>query len=139
MKKTILATILLLKFTSSFSQTNVQNKIPDSIPIFTTLEYMPKYRAGAKELNAFFTKNFDFNKCQNFKSSFEFIVTPEGKIMEIKKLSSENNCGDELISKILFETSGYWIPGSLNGVNKYVQARMIIEVSSKDIQIKMLN
>jgi protein TonB len=105
--------------------------IVESDPVYDSVDVMPEYKGGMKELFAFMGNNVKYpkqsaNEGVEGKCMVEFVVTKTGEIKDAKILKGVN---DEIDAESLrvINSMPNWTPGKKDGKN--VNVKMVLPIA----------
>ncbi len=80
----------------------------------------PKFKGGEKKLTKLIRENLklsDVAKSQVFNLNFQFTITCDGEIVDVKQIGDQKMDNWTNISEVIQTTKGLWTPAKENGEN----------------------
>lgn len=123
----LLTTNLIFSFSSNLEcgdgqvySNKKQTEFDKRFDIYSKIDGVPKYKGGEKKLDKLIYSKLKLSedaKKTIFKLNYQFTVTCEGKIKDIKELGDTKLKGWTNIIEIIQNTEGNWKPAKKDGKN----------------------
>ena len=95
-----------------------QTENDDRFKDYKKITGIPKFKGGDKKLDKFVQKNLELSevaKTQMFNLNYQFTVTCEGKIKDVKQIGDSRADDWTNISEVIKKTEGSWTPAKKDG------------------------